>query len=95
LVIISKLIGKKVIGANAFMLGEVTGADVDVEKWQITHLHVSLTEEATRELGFKKPFLGSVIVCLPINLIQATGDIISLNKSVKELKNVVEPKEHR
>ncbi len=95
MVIISKLIGKKVIGANAFMLGEVTGADVDVEKWQITHLHVSLTEEATRELGFKKPFLGSVIVCLPINLIQATGDIISLNKSVKELKNVVEPKEHR
>jgi len=77
------------------MLGEVTGADVDVEKWQITHLHVSLTEEATRELGFKKPFLGSVIVCLPINLIQATGDIISLNKSLKELKNVVEPKEHR
>jgi sporulation protein YlmC with PRC-barrel domain len=95
LVIISKLIGKKVIGADAYMLGEVTGADVDVEKWQITHLHVSLTDEATRELGFKKPFLGSVIICLPINLIQATGDIISLNKSVKELKNVVEPKEHR
>jgi len=95
LVVFSKLIGKKVIGANAYMLGEVTGADVDVEKWLITHLHVSLTEEATRELGFKKPFLGSVIVCLPINLIQATGDIISLNKSVKELKNVVEPKEHR
>lgn len=95
MVIISKLIGKKVIGADAYMLGEVTGADVDVEKWQITHLHVSLTDEATRELGFKKPFLGSVIICLPINLIQATGDIISLNKSVKELKNVVEPKEHR
>jgi len=95
LVIISKLIGKKVIGANAYTLGEVTGADVDVEKWLITHLHVSLTEDATRELGFRKPFLGSVIVCLPINLIQATGDIISLNKSVKELKNVVEPKEHR
>ena len=95
MVIISKLIGKKVIGANAYTLGEVTGADVDVEKWLITHLHVSLTEDATRELGFRKPFLGSVIVCLPINLIQATGDIISLNKSVKELKNVVEPKEHR
>lgn len=95
MVIFSKLIGKKVIGANAYMLGEVTGADVDAEKWLITHLHVSLTEEATRELGFKKPFLGSVIVCLPINLIQATGDIISLNKSIKELKNVVEPKEHR
>jgi hypothetical protein len=73
----------------------VTGADVDTEKWQITHLHVSLTDEATRELGFKKPFLGSVIVCLPINIIQATGDVISLNKSINELRNVVAPKQHR
>jgi len=95
MVIFSKLIGKKVIGANAYALGEVTGADVDTGKWQITHLHVSLTDEATRELGFRKPFLGSVIVCLPINLIQATGDVVSLNKSVDELRNVVEPKEHR
>jgi sporulation protein YlmC with PRC-barrel domain len=95
LVIFSKLIGKKVVGANAYMLGEVTGADVDTSKWQLTHLHVSLTDEATRELGFKKPFLGSVIVCLPIDLIQATGDVISLNKAVEELKNVVEPKKHR
>jgi len=95
LVSVSKLNGKKVIGANAHMLGEVTGADVDTEKWQITHLHVSLTDEATRELGFRKPFLGSVIVCLPIDIIQATGDVVSLNKSIIELKNVVEPKEHR
>ncbi len=95
MVSVSKLFGKKVIGANAYTLGEVTGADVDTEKWQITHLHVSLTDEAIRELGFRKPFLGSVVVCLPINLIQATGDVISLNKSIIELKNVVEPKEHR
>ena len=82
------------IGANAYTLGEVTGADVDTEKWQITHLHVSLTDEATRELGFKKPFLGSVIVCLPINIIQATGDVVSLSKSINELRNVVAPKRH-
>jgi len=95
LVIFSKLVGKRVIGANAYVLGEVTGADVDTEKWQITHLHVSLAEEATRELGFRKPFLGSVVVCLPVDLIQATGDVISLNKSIKELRNLVQPKEHR
>lgn len=82
------------IGANAYTLGEVTGADVDTEKWQITHLHVSLTDEATRELGFMKPFLGSVIVCLPIDIIQATGDVVSLNKSIDELRNVVSPKRH-
>jgi len=90
----SKLMGKKVIGANAYTLGEVHGADVDPDKWQVTHLHVSLTDEATRELGFKKPLLGSVIVCLPVMLIQATGDVITLNKSVQELRSFVEPKKH-
>lgn len=83
------------VGANAYVLGEVSGAGVDTEKWQITHLHVSPTDEATRELGFRKPLLGSVIACLPINIIQAIGDVISLNKSITELKNLVEPKKHR
>lgn len=92
--VISRVIGKRVIGANAYTLGEVTGADVDTGKWQITHLHVSLTDEAIRELGFKKPFLGSVIVCLPIDIIQATGDVVSLSKSINELRNVVAPKQH-
>jgi sporulation protein YlmC with PRC-barrel domain len=55
LVTFSKLIGKKVIGSNAVVLGEVHGADVDTDKWQITHLHVGLADDATRELGFKKP----------------------------------------
>jgi sporulation protein YlmC with PRC-barrel domain len=73
LVTFGKLIGKRVIGANAYSLGEVHGADVDTAKWQPTHLHVSLTDEATRELGFRKSFLGAVVVCLPVTLIQAVG----------------------
>ena len=93
--IFSKMIGKRVIGANAYLLGEITGADIDTVKWQITHLHVSLTDDSTRELGFKKPFMGSVIVCLHVQLIQAVGDVITLNKGVDELRNVVEPKTHK
>lgn len=95
MVSVSKLMGKKVISANAYALGEVHGADVDTDKWQITHLHVSLTDEGTRELGFKKPFLGSVVICLPVDVIKATADVITLNKSLQELRNFVEPKEHR
>jgi len=94
MVTFARLIGKKVIGSNAYMLGEIHGADVDTGNWQITHLHISLTEEATRALGFKKPLLGAVIVCLPVTLIQAVGDVITLNKTVKELGAFVEPKKH-
>lgn len=95
MVTFSKLLGKKVIGANAYTLGEMLGADVDTDKWQVTHLHVSLTDEATRELGFRKPFLGAVVVCLPVNLVQAIGDVFTLNKGVQELRSFVEPKKHQ
>ena len=95
MVSVSKLNGKKVIGANAYTLGEIIGADADTGKGQITHLRVGLTDEATRELGFRKLLLGSVIVCLPTDIIQATGDVISLNKSITELRNIVQPKKHR
>jgi sporulation protein YlmC with PRC-barrel domain len=89
---VSKLNGKKVITANAYTLGEVTGAHVDSKDWKITHLAVGLTKEATQELGFKKPLLGSITVCLPITLIKALADVITLNKSLQELKNLDECK---
>ncbi len=68
---VSKLNGKKVITEDAFTLGEIAGAEVDTSDWQITHLHISLTDEATKELGFKKPFLGHLTVCLPVTLVKA------------------------
>jgi sporulation protein YlmC with PRC-barrel domain len=92
LVSVSELNGKKVIGAGAFALGEVGGAELDTRNWQITHLQVKLTSEATEQLGFKKPMLGHAVVLLPVTLVKAVGDIVSLDKSIEELKSVVEPK---
>ncbi len=91
---VSKLNGKKVITEDAFTLGEIAGAEVDTSDWQITHLHISLTDEATKELGFKKPFLGHLTVCLPVTLVKAYGDVITLNKSLQETKHIPECK-HR
>ena len=81
-----------VITANAYVLGEVEGAEVDTNKWKVTHLDVSLTNEATKELGFKKPFLGSMKVCLPVTIIKEFGNVITLKKSLQELKNLDECK---
>jgi len=84
--------GMKVITADAYTLGEVEGAHVDTDTWKITHLDVGLTKEATRELGFKKPMLGSLSVCLPIIVVKNFGDVITLNKSLQEFKNLKECK---
>jgi sporulation protein YlmC with PRC-barrel domain len=81
-----------VITSDAYTLGEVDGAHADIGVWNITHLDVELTKEATEELGFKKPLLGSLTVCLPINAVKQVGNVITLNKSRLELKNLKECK---
>ena len=82
--------GMKVITADAFRLGEVDGAHVDSGTWQITNLIVELTKEATKELNFKKPMFGSLTVCLPITAVKQVGDVITLNKSLLEFKDLEE-----
>jgi sporulation protein YlmC with PRC-barrel domain len=79
-----------VITSDAYTLGEVDGTHADITNWNITHLDVDLTKEATEELGFKKPFLGTLKVCLPINAVKKVGDLITLNKTLMDLKNLKE-----
>jgi sporulation protein YlmC with PRC-barrel domain len=84
--------GMKVITADAFTLGEVDGAHADTATWQITRLDVELTKEATKELNFKKPMFGAVKVSLPITAVMEVGDVITLNKSILEFKDLEEVK---
>jgi sporulation protein YlmC with PRC-barrel domain len=86
---VSELNGKKVITTDAFEVGKVSGAEMD-EQWKITHIHVNLSKEATDKLGFKKPLLGHITICLPINLVQGLKDVITLNKTREDLKGIPE-----
>jgi sporulation protein YlmC with PRC-barrel domain len=89
---VSKLNGIKVITADAYTLGEVDGVQADTNTWTITHLEIDLTKEATRELGFKKPMIGSLTVCLPITTVKQFGDVITLNLSLPAFKDLKECK---
>jgi sporulation protein YlmC with PRC-barrel domain len=88
----NKLNGKKVVTSDAYTIGEVDGTHIDVSTLSITHLEVKLTNEVLRELGFCKPFLGSIKVCLPINTVEKVEKMIMLNKSLSDLKNLKECK---
>jgi sporulation protein YlmC with PRC-barrel domain len=90
---IGKLNWKKVVTADGFTIGEVEGGDIDTANWQILHIHVSLNDEATKEFGLKKPFLGRVLVCLPVDFVRTVGETVVLKKSFQELKNVKECQE--
>ena len=88
---IGKLKGKKVITKDAFNVGEISEANMD-DGWKITHIHVKLTKEATNGIGFKKPLLGHVTICLPVNYIKGVRDVITLTLSREELQKIPECK---
>jgi sporulation protein YlmC with PRC-barrel domain len=83
---IDVLFGKKVIGAKGFIVGEVKGVSADFAEWKITHLQVKLDSNAAEELGVKKRFTSST-VCLPVSLVSAIGDVVTIGQSLTELSN--------
>lgn len=89
---IGNINGKKVITDDAYTFGEVDGVHADTTTWQVTHLDVELAKEAITELGFNKPMLGAVTVCLPIASVKNVGDVVTLNQPLSELKNLRECK---
>lgn len=88
---VSEINGNKVITTDGFNVGKVSGAEMD-DQWKITHVYVNLTKDATNGLGFKKPVLGHITICLPVKLIQGLGDVVTLTKTREELKGIPECK---
>ena len=79
-----KLSGMYVICAGGFDLGNISGVEINVGTWQVSHLRVKLSKQASEDLGFKQRFRSST-VCVPTSLVAKFGDNVLLNKSLDEL----------
>jgi len=90
---ITRLFWKKAYTSDNVLLGDVEDADVDMNTWQVINFYVGLTDEATKNMGFKHPFLGKVTVCLPTSDIKSFQDTAVLNKTMKELRDLHQCKE--
>ncbi|MDQ1280520.1 MAG: hypothetical protein QG670_1783 [Thermoproteota archaeon] len=81
-----ELIGKKVVETQAKVLGEVIDIEFDEKTMQLTKICLKLNENIVEEMGLKKPrLIGSVKADLPITVIKAISDVVTLNRSAKEL----------
>ena len=87
---VEQLDGKGVIDSEAKVLGYVSGIEFDTTSWKVTHISAKLSDSAIEDLGYKKPRLGSITVNVPIEVIKAVRDVIALDRSIKELKSVIE-----
>jgi sporulation protein YlmC with PRC-barrel domain len=84
LISFENLVGLKVLTSEAFSLGVVKGALIDTEKWNIIYLHVKINDEAATKLGIKKRFKSST-VCLPVSMVVAIGDYVTIGRSLDQL----------
>ncbi len=84
----SRLNGKKIVGSDGNILGEVEGVDVDLDSWRATTLHVSLTEDAAAGFGLRKPLLSKIIVCFPTQIVDSVGDVLTLKVALFNLDSV-------
>ncbi len=82
-----KLSGKKVIGSNGNILGEVSGIELDLASWKANYLYIDVSEDTAKELGIKSSFWSATTVCMPITAINQVGDVITLN--VSSLRGIV------
>jgi sporulation protein YlmC with PRC-barrel domain len=91
---VNDLTGKKVVGVNGDAIGEVKDVEFDMTTWRITSLLLKLTEKAAAELGYKKttgslgPISmthGSKSVFMPVELVSAIADVITINKTLLEI----------
>ncbi len=87
----SELEGKTVVETGAKIIGTVSGIEIDLPTWKVTHLKIELADELTQTLGYKKPFLGHVEILLSVDAVKAVADVVTLNKAIEELKDVIEP----
>lgn len=88
----SKLDGMNVVTLDGFQAGEISGMELNTKKWEATHLHIELSDEAVKELGYKKPLLGHITICLPVGYIKAVGNVVTLTRNLKGLDKIPECK---
>ncbi len=89
---IGRLFWKRVVTSDDFVIGESESAELDTVTWQVKSLYVSLNDEASEKMEFERPYFGKIFVCLPVSAVKEVGDLITLNKTFDELKELRECK---
>jgi len=84
---------KRVLTSDGIEIGHLEGGKVDTKTWRVTHVNIGLNDHALTEFGLKKPFLGRILICLPIDMIKSVNDTVTLKQSLEELKESKECKE--
>ena len=72
----SKLYGLDVVTLDGFKAGEISGTELDIKNWEVTHLHIELSKFYTKQFCIMDKlgiFLNSGGHALEISAIEGLG----------------------
>ncbi len=84
----SKLDGMDVVSLDGFKTGEISGIELNTKNWDVSHIYIELSDDAVKELDFKKPLWGHITICIPVGYVEAVGDVVTLTKNLKGLDKI-------
>jgi sporulation protein YlmC with PRC-barrel domain len=84
----SDILGKKVLGNEAQILGKISEIEFNRNTWNISDICIDLEKNVMETMGFQKPRLGGIKAYIPVTEINAINDVVSLKKSATELKGI-------
>ena len=88
------MVGLQVITSDAHVLGELKGSRIDTKTWEVKYLNVKLSDKAADRLGMKKRF-GSSMISIPVSMVQAAGELVTIAKTMEALETAREIVEYK
>lgn len=85
------LLGKNVIDSAAARIGKVDDLVIDETQWKANQLVIKLESTVAEELGIKK-MLRATKIHVPVSIISAAGDVVTLIYKKSELDQVIQKK---
>jgi sporulation protein YlmC with PRC-barrel domain len=83
---------KNVISKDGRHIGTVSGIEIEISTWKVTHLSVSLLDKTLQPSGLtleRSTGMKQVETLLPVETVEFIGDLVVLNKTVEELKEII------
>ncbi|KQM12061.1 hypothetical protein AOA80_04655 [Methanomassiliicoccales archaeon RumEn M1] len=76
---------RDVITSDGRVIGQLKGAWIDTNNWQVASLVIDLRKEVVDELNIKKPVLKAARINLPTSYVQRVADVVQLNTDMSGL----------
>ena len=86
---LTEFIGKTVATSEGRVIGTVADVLLD-PTWQVTDVQVKVEKAAAKEMGLKRPLLGSLLILVETSRIKAVTDQVLIDIQLAEFKEYVD-----